>query len=458
MAHVRNVAKTNARIEGRLKNIERRLLIIAYYFPPAGSIGYRRPLKFAKYLYGSGWTPFALTVKKPSDKIIDFSLLNNIPKELHVYKATSLEPFRYRRQLYRKFKPQLKNVSYFAFKRLFNAMRFYIFRVIRIFMEKFILIPDEKIGWLPFAFISGLRIINSKKIDIIFATSPPRTSLLIGCLLKVITKKPLIVDYRDPWTFSPFRPYTFKIRRYFEEWLEYRVLKNCDTCITTTNKVAKTFKEKHPQFKEKIITITNGFDPDDFIELKAQKFDKFTLLYSGTFYGDYNPLDFLKALKQLYEENAEVKKNIQFIFIGTMDNDAKNLLSNTGLIKFISSPIRYLPYKENLTHMKGADVLILILNENLKASIPGKLYEYLAVRRPILAIIPEGPAAELIRKTKTGVVVVPKDMSGIKSQILEFYEQYKKNKTVMEYNDKKIMEYSYPILTKKLVTVINKLI
>lgn len=432
--------------------------MVTYHFPPSGSIGYKRPLKFAKYLPSNGWLPFILTVKRKSDKITDISLLDSIPQGLCIYQTSSIEPFRYKSSLRKKIKPNSESESKFGIIRMFNAFLFYTFKLFRILLEKFILIPDVTLGWLPFALISGIKIIKSKKIDIVYATAPPCTCLLISYLLTKITRKPLVIDYRDPWTFNPFYHYPSKIRQRFEEWLEYLVIKSSDRCITISNTMTNVYKHKYPQMQRKISTITNGFDPDDFVGLKAKKFDKFTLIYSGTFYGARNPQYFLEALKELYKENDEVKQKTQFIVLGIIEQAIRKSLHNKNLLQLINVPIHYLPYKENLTYMKGADVLVLIMNARNKVTIPAKVFDYLATGRPVLALAPEGPVSKLIRKTKSGVVIAPGDIRSIKSQIHKFYTEYAVNKNTSLYNNIDSIQYSCILLTKKLVKLLDQIL
>lgn len=434
--------------------MRKRILIISYYFPPLGSIGHRRPLKFAKYLPYYGWESFVLTVKKGVDKIVEMSLIKEIPEGVSVYRTPSLEPFRYRNPLYEKIEPEKK-------ESLIRSPRMYIFYIlkgIRIILSKF-MIPDERIGWLPFAVISGLKIIKSKKIDLIFVTSPPSTSLLIGYLLNKLTKTPLIIDYRDPWTFNPFFAYTSRFRERLENRLEYKVIKNASKGIVISRQMEEVFKNNYLEFCHKFTTITNGFDEEDFISCKPERFDKFTIVYSGTFYGKRTPLYFLKALKKLNEENEEFRENSQFLFFGDIDKDIERLLLEQGLMDLINSSIGYLPYKENIKYIMGADVLVLIIGAKSKLTVTGKVFDYIAARRPILALVPDGAASEIIKETGTGVVVPPEDVDAIKSKILEIYEKYKRDKEYpVDYKEAQVKQYSYSFLTKQVATLLDCLL
>ena len=431
----------------------KKVLIISYYFPPLGSIGYRRPLAFAKHLPDYGWKPFILTVKKGTDKLVDKFLIKEIPKSLKVYRTPSFEPFRYRSIIYNK----VRNEEAHSFMIFFKRFAHHILKGIRIIISKF-MIPDDRIGWLPYALITGIKIIKSKKIDAIYATSPPPTSLLIGCLLKMSTKKPLIVDYRDPWTFNPFWHYSSKLREKIDKWFEYQVIKRVDRCITITKPMEMVFTKRYSQLIcGRSITITNGFDRSNFAGCRPKKYNKFTLLYSGTFYGSRNPECFLKALKQLKEENRDFRENSQFLFFGYIDKVIEKSLERQNLINLLNYPIQYLTYKKNYRYIMGADVLVLIMGLKSILTVPGKLFDYISTGKPILALAPKGAASDIIEETGVGVVVPPEDVDKIKSKILWFYGKYKKGEQNGTYEDAKFEKYSYSFLSKQLADLFDHL-
>ncbi|MFX1521553.1 MAG: glycosyltransferase family 4 protein [Promethearchaeota archaeon] len=409
----------------------KKVLLVAYHFPPLSGGGVFRTLKFTKYLPEFGYQPHVLTVKNPLHKIKDAMLLREIPPEAKVYRTFSFE------------------------HRILRAPR-------QLGMNlKWFYIPDENIGWLPCAAHQGKKIIKKEKIDIVYATAPIFTSFLIGFLLKKKTGKPLVVDYRDPWTQNVFAKYPSKFHRKIEDKMETLVLTAADYIIVTAEPMKHKLVEKYPFTKGKIDTITNGFDPEDFKNLTVKKDEeKFVIAYTGSLYGQRTGEKFFMALKELIEENPELETKIQVLFAGLPSKQAVFLIEKFGL-KNVVNLLGYKSHKESLTLMAKADVLLLIMSldevHDAKIgtlTIPGKVFEYLGAKRPILAIVPPGPAADIIRLTKTGVIVPPQDTGVIVQAIFKLFQAWKSGTLKVLESD--ISEYDRRVLTQKLVKVFQQ--
>lgn len=405
-----------------------KVLIIAYHFPPLGGGGVFRTLKFTKYLPEFGYQPHVLTVKNPMYRTKDMTLLREIPQEAKVYRTFSFE------------------------HRIFRAPRLLGINL------KWFHIPDDNIGWLPSAVIQGGKIIEKENIDIVYATAPIFTSLLIGFLLKKKTGKPLVVDYRDPWTQNVFLKYPSRLHRKIEDKLETFVLETADRVIVTAEPMKHRLVEKYPFIKGKIDTITNGFDPEDFKNITVKKNrEKFVFAYTGSLYGQRTGEKFFIALKELLEENPELKTKIQVLIAGLPSKQDILLIEKCGLKKVVKL-LGYKSHKESLTLMANADVLLLImsLDEVSDArigtlTIPGKIFEYLGAKKPILAIMPRGPAADIICSTKTGVIVPPQDTGMIMQAIRKLFQDWKSGTLKVAESD--VSEYDRRVLTKKLVSI-----
>jgi glycosyltransferase involved in cell wall biosynthesis len=409
-----------------------KVLLIAYHFPPLGGGGVFRTLKFTKYLPEFGYQPHVLTVKNPMYRIKDPTLIGEIPPSAKVYRTFSFE------------------------QSILRAPR----RLLGINLKWFY-VPDENIGWLPSAVRQGEKIIKKANIDIVYATAPIFTSFLIGFLLKRKTGKPLVVDYRDPWTQNIFLEYPSKLHRRIDDKLEKFVLETTDHVIVTSDPMKHRLVEKYPFTKGKIDTITNGFDPEDFKNLTVKKDkEKFVIVYTGSLYGRRTGEKFFMAFRELIEANPELETKIQVLITGLISKQDAFCIEKFGL-KNVIKLLGYRSHKESLSLMANADVLLLIMSLeevcNAKIgtlTIPGKVFEYLGVKRPILAIVPPGPAADIIRSTKTGVIVSPQDTGVIAQTILKLFQDWKNG--TLEVLKSDISKYDRRVLTQKLVNVFQQ--
>jgi glycosyltransferase involved in cell wall biosynthesis len=405
----------------------KKVLIIAYHYPPLGSGGVFRTLKFTKYLPKFGYQPYVLTVKNPMYGTKDLTLIKEIPPEAKVCKTFSLE--------HRILKaPRLLNI---------NLKWFYM--------------PDENIGWLPTAVLAGARFIKKENISVIYATSPAYTSLLIGCLLKKKTKKPLVVDFRDPWTDNAFIKYPTKVHEVIERKMEKTVLTQADYVTAATETIKNRLIRRHPYLKSKVATITNGFDADDFKDLKIyNKSDRFRITFAGSIYGLLTARPFLLAMKKLIEENTEAKEKMEALFVGNYGKETQFLVKELELKKNVKLK-DYVSHEECLEIIVNSQALLLLITTKSSEGegiLTGKIFEYLASRKPIIAIVPpNGEAAELIKSLGAGVVVSPWNVPLIKKMLTTLYEQWTKGETFRAEGD--ISKYSRKNLTQQLAQIFD---
>ena len=410
----------------------KKALLIAYHFPPLGGGGVFRTLKFTKYLSEFGYQPYVLTVKNPMYREKDPTLIKEIPAEAKIHRTFSFE-----HRILRV--PRLLNI---------NLKWFYM--------------PDQNIGWLPLGVSTGAKLVKKENIDVIYATSPIWTSLLIGMLVKKKTKKPLVVDFRDPWTDNPFINYPTKLHQRLERKLEKTVLTQADYVTVATDLMKNNLIRKYPFIKSKIETITNGFDPDDFKNLKIhKKTGKFTITYVGSIYGLLTAKPFLTALKALVEEKKGFKEKVAVVFVGNCGKETPQLVRQLGLeenVRFVG----YVQHRKGLEFMVNAQALLLLITiEGSKGEriLTGKLFEYLASRKPIIALVPEnGLAANVIKSLNAGTVVSPRDVQRVKKVIASYFDQWMEEK-LSEAMDvtSNITLYNRKVLTGKLARIFDKL-
>jgi glycosyltransferase involved in cell wall biosynthesis len=408
----------------------KKVLLIAYHFPPLGGGGVFRTVKFAKYLPQFGYRPYVLTVKNSMYDTKDLTLKGELPSAAEVHRTLSFE------------------------HRVLRAPR-----LLKINLKWFYM-PDENIGWLPFGIFTGVNLVKKENIDVIYATSPKWTSLLIGFFLKKYTKKPLVIDFRDPWIDNFSIRYPTKYHECFERKLETIITTQADYITVAFDSIKNALIKNHPSLKSKIATITNGFDPDDFKNLNMhKKTGKFSIVHVGSIYGMLTAKPFLIALKELVEEKTEFRKKLEAVFIGNYGKETPLLVRKYGLeenVKFVE----YVPHRKSLEFMLNSQALLLLITiEGSKGDgiIPGKLFEYLASRKPILAIASEnGSAAKIIKLANSGTVVSPRSVRGIKNAISDFYEQWIEGKVFAATKMENITVYNRQILTQKLAHIFDE--
>ncbi|MBD3375618.1 glycosyltransferase [candidate division KSB1 bacterium] len=395
----------------------RKVLIIAYYFPPSGGSGVQRVLKFVKYLRDYGWEPVVLTASNADYPVLDTSLAEDIPSDVKIYRARIIEPY----AIYRKLTKQSdRSVDVLIFSQQHTKQS-----IAQRFSESIraaLFVPDARICWLPFAIRMGKKIITREKIDLIFSSAPPYTTHLIGLGLQHYSGLPWIADFRDSWigwfTTPQRRPY---FSRALERKMEQRVLKKADKIIAVTKGVKDDLVSRHQEcLDSRWNVLCNGFDPDDIepIEPVQRPNDKIIVTYTGTIVSHHIPLVLTKALELLYDTEPEVVGKFIFRFIGRMGDPLKQQIkdSRVGQI-FEFKP--YMPHTRSIAHLKSTDYCLLIIDDvpGNSAILTGKLFEYIGVGKPILALVPQGNAAELIEDLNLGKVINPQNAIEI-SQVL----------------------------------------
>ncbi len=396
------------------------VLVIAYFFPPLGGGGVQRTLKFVKYLPDNGWNPIVLTVREGGYDAFDNTLARELSPDVRIIRTSSIEPTRF----YRKVRARLSSNSNPSSAGERGGKTGDIIRS----LFDFVFVPDDKLGWFPFALSEGKRLIKGK-IDLIYSTAPPYTAHLIAYHLKRAAGAPWVADFRDAWTRNSFKRFPTTLHRNLEAYLERKVINSADRIITATEPLRREWLRAYPGLDaSKLITITNGFDPQDFEGIEPEISDKFTISYTGTFYAQRNPYHFLKGLGELLTEKEELKDEIRVNLIGKFDRVSDGIIEEAiqryGLREVVNSP-GYVPHQEGISYLLGADVLLLVIaSKEGEAILTGKIFEYLATRKPILALVPKCAAGELIEALEAGRIVPPEDIEGIKKAIYRFYLEY----------------------------------
>lgn len=437
----------------------KKVLVISYYWPPNAGSSVQRTLKFVKYLPAYGWRPVVLVPRNPFlGKIeIDETLLEDVPDELKVFECRSLEVDRGVSRVVSAISGIAACLGKLAGNEGMGGALQWRLDVAYNRIKK-IFVPDHKAGWVPGAVWAGLNIIRRENIAAIYSTSPYPTCHLIGYILARMTRKPWISDYRDPWTQQIMDP-VGGLPNKVNEWMEKRFLKRASAIVTVNNEIREGFLSKYPGIdRNKLYVIENGYDEDDFPKIIEDRRHLFRMVYAGRFYKiTRSPVAFLQALRGCINKYNEVQGQLEVEFIGNVQKEFLEQITELELDKVVIN-VGYIAHKKSCKRLLESDCLLLI-QANVRGSeyiMTGKIYEYLYARKPILAVVPEGAAAWLIRRTGAGEVVDPDDIPAIQEAIYRMYTKYGVRKAVFNPVNDEIVQYSRRNLTKRLAELLEK--
>lgn len=428
----------------------KKVLIITYYWPPSGGGGVMRWLKMSKFLPELGWQPIVYTPENPDPSVLDKSLLKEIHPEIIELKTPIWEPY----EVYRKLTGK-KSGAKFKAGYISEASEGNWKSKLSVFVRGNFLIPDPRKFWIKPSVKYLSKYLKENPVDLIISTGPPHSMHLIALKLKQKFDIPWIADFRDPWTDIDFY-HKLKLTWLADKrhkTLEKRVLRAASHVVTVSPGCA-TDLEKIA--RRKIEVIYNGFDPTDYDFAKPEPDKNFTISHFGAFNKDRNPASLWIALKQLSETNADFKKLLCIRLIGQTDESIINDIKKNNLDENLILT-DHLPHREGLVELSKSQVLLLPLNDapNVKGILPGKMYEYMALRRPILALGPtDADYAAILRETNAGVPLNFDDVKGIKETLQNYFQLFKENK--LEVESGAYEKYSRKNLAAKFVGLVQK--
>lgn len=443
--------------------MSKKLLMIAYIFPPAGNVGIYRPVKFAKYLPEFGWDPVVLTVRDGKFGKYDSRLTKIVPEGTPVYRTRSIEWFNAGENSATAGRPQKRTL----FTRIQNRLRMII---------NWFAIPDGNISWVPFATIEGVRIIKREGIRHVFATGKPFSAFITGYFLKRLTGAKLVIDYRDPWTQNINYHRRSPVHRWIETAQERAIIRFSDVVIANTwvNEELLVRDFGDGQDRAKFITIHNGFDGEDFDAVPEKRDDKFTLTYAGAFYfsvgssfkksaGDevmrtYSPLYFFEALSKLSARRPDLRERLRVNFMGQLGHGFDPIIEKMGLSDVIHR-LGFLDYEEHLTILKSSTALLLVLSRGEKSRgwVPSKLFTYMGSGNPVLAMVPQGEVRDIIERTQAGIFADPDDVDGMVRAVETLYDEWFAVGRRFERKEDEIRKFERRALTKRLATVFDRI-
>lgn len=432
---------------------DKKVLIIAYYWPPSGGSGVQRWLKFVKYLPTVGWKPYVFTPENPSVAIKDESLLKDVPAEAEIVKLPIWEPYEAFGKLSGIFSGNNNGSSQIE---LVNSKRTSLFSKISIWVRGNLLIPDPRKFWVRPAVKFLERYIAQNKINTIITTGPPHSMHLIGLKLKEKNRSlRWIVDMRDPWSEWGFLDSikAGNLAKSKHRKLERQVLTTADEVITITPFYVRQFEKLSGR---KVTLLTNGFDEEDFAAFSPVRADKFLIRHVGIVNEKCDPRPFMQAVEQLCNQHPEVKEKLEVEFVGQANQAFKEFVASNQLLRSVTTFTAHVPHQELMSIYSTSALLVLILTgyKDAEGYMPGKLFEYIATGLPVLGVGPTaGDAAALLKSAGTGIMLSEQQVEDIVDFILAAYHRWKKSETTHMRTD--TSAYSRRALTGKIAALLS---
>ncbi len=425
----------------------KKVLIITYYWPPAGGPGVQRWLKFVKYLRDFGIEPVVYKPSNPHYPLKDNSLMEEIPEGITILEHKIFEPYFLAGFFSRKHTSTISSGIIPAEGK-------------QSFLQKFLLyirgnffIPDARKAWVKPSVKYLSEYIRNNNVEIVITTGPPHSIHLIGLNLIKNSEIKWIADFRDPWTQIGYHK-KLKLVDSSElkhKNLEQSVLNNATHIITTSYTTREEFEK---QTITPITVITNGYD-EDRSEARARD-SNFSLAHIGSLLSGRDPKNLWKILGELTRENTSFKRDLRLKLVGTVSEEVVASIKREGLIDNLEL-IGYVPHSEAISIQQSSQVLLLIEinSSDTRGIIPGKLFEYMAAKRPILSIGPEKWDVErILNETGSGNYFNYNNKEDLKHRIMAYYELYLKNNLRSE--SRNIEKYTRRNLTGRLAQLLKE--
>jgi len=399
-------------------NSMKRVLVIAYYWPPSGGSGVQRWVKFCKYLPLEGWQPVVYAPENAAYPSLDPSLEAEVPASVEVIRRPILEPYGiYRKIMGKGASQQVTEIS--SGEKTWKQK-------LSLWIRANLFVPDPRVAWVCPSVRFLKKYLAEHPVDVIVTTGPPHSVHLIGQRLNKALGIPWIPDFRDPWSrmyylkYLPMTDCTWrKLRRQ-----EQAVLDECSMVLACTPLVQEEFQA---QTHTPVACITNGFDEEDFAgRLLPRRDGHFNLTHTGLFAADGNPLTLWKVLGRMAADIPAFREALRLRLVGRVDKEILDAIAQEGLSGNVVE-LGPCNHAEAVREQRAATVLLLPLRNDpqYRPILPGKLFEYLASRRPVLGIgQPDGAMARVLAETKAGVTVNWADAAATRSFLESAWNQF----------------------------------
>ena len=405
------------------------VLFVAYSFPPKGGAGVQRTIKFVKYLPEHGWQPRVLTTSDLPG-ILDDSLLPDIPIGTPVSRVRGLGipagiPWRVRR-----------------------------------WITRWLLLIDQEIGWLPFASQAGAKLYQQDPWEMIYSTAPPYTNHLVGRSLKDHTGTPWVVDFRDAWVGNPAITFPTGFHRELVAKQERSIVTSADRIVVVSEPMRQQFITRYAEVpSERFVVIPNGYDGADYLDARpAARDQRFTLVYTGSLYGDRQNADaFLAALRRAIDDQGIRRDEIRVLFVGSSGPQARQAAEALGLDSVVEFT-GYVQHSDTISYQLCADALLLIIGggPGSQAVLTGKIFEYLRAGKPILALVPHGAAADLLAEAGNSIILPPDNGEQISQALVDMVQNRRSGKTPGMSDPGVVARFDRKILAGRLADVFDQ--
>jgi glycosyltransferase involved in cell wall biosynthesis len=440
----------------------KKVLVIAYIFPPLARAGVHRTVRFVRYLAPLGWDTTVLTANEayyPADSPVDRELVKKIPAAVKVESTKIFGGFNKLLELKNRSNRQVKSEGRGAKNErqpaTSNQRRATsLWQRSKDLITDAMTIPDKDVNWLPYALTAALQLNRRERFEVIYSTAPPFTGHLVAYLVKKFTGLPWVADFRDPWARAPWKAELMDgtLRGRAAEVLEAKFVHAADRVILNTEWAARDFAEFYgPATAKKFIVIPNGFDPEDFTNVPQvdKKSNKLVITHTGSLYRKRDPGRFFEALGKLLTTGEIKADEIELRFVGGIAPELYQSFRYAEALQQILQTIPPVSHRESLQFQAESDVL-LILQPGTSVSIPGKIFEYIAMRKKILALTPDGATAEVVREHGLGLVVNPEDTPAIQSTLLQLVKEFRNGGVKSPGLDGAFQKYDGVRLTQQL--------
>ena len=436
----------------------KRVLVVTYYWPPSGGSGVQRWVKFAKYLPQEGWQPVIYTPENPEYTAIDHTLEAEIPHTVEIVRRPITEPYNLYRKLMGKgastdMKTLTAGASGGAVTEISSGKKSFKQRL-SLWIRGNLFVPDPRVGWVKPSVRFLKKYLAEHPVDVIVTTGPPHSMHLIGQRLHKELGLPWIPDFRDPWSrmyYLKHLPMSARTWRRLRA-MEQSVLDECSTVLAVTPLVQEEFQA---QTKTHVSMITNGYDGGDF-EQAVEPDGFFNVVHTGLLAADGNPLNLWKALGIKAWADPDFKAALRLRLVGKVDREVYDAIAEAGL----KDNVIDLGYRDHLAAVReqlAASVLVLPLRNDpeYRPILPGKLFEYLASRRPILGIGQEdGAMARVLADTGAGVTAGWDNLEAMRDFIDKAWEQHRAGGVPPVEGD--IARFSRRSLTRELAALLER--
>lgn len=442
-------------------------MLLAYLFPPANGVGIHRPVALARYLAQKGWQVTVLAAKPDRRTPCDPHLLETLPPDLRVFRAASPDLLRLaarllkrrrsaevqyeEKQATRPRQPGRPGTPKSRLKRLVDWSSWWLH------------VPDSVSGWFVPAVWAGLREMRRRRPDILFATGPPWTGLVVAAALSVLGRVPLVADFRDPWHGSPWHNLPYRAHRAFRGWLEAQVVRRARRVTCAWEGIERLLRRRYPLKAQAIGTVLNGFDLCKMDTVAASRLDseRCTLIHTGNFYIHRSPVPLFEGVRRLCDAHPEVRNQLLAVLVGSDRYGGQRLsdLANAYGVADVVRGVGHRPHTVSLGMLKGADVALLFGQSGSAAlaSVPGKVYEYIGAGKPVLAIGAGEETCEVLRRGGCRVWPVPADAPDRLAQALwTILKEHRAGRLSPGSNERARLEFSQMRMAKCLESVLRK--